>query len=743
MRQTPEQLLKMINREEQEKHRGSLKIFFGYAAGVGKTYAMLEAAHGAKQRGVDVVAGYVEPHARPATMALLKGLELIPAMEIRYHGRKQNEQECQGLERENQECQSPERENQECQSPKRENQECQGPERENRVPSGILIRELDLDAVIRRHPQLVLVDELAHTNAEGCRHAKRYQDVEELLKEGIDVYTTVNVQHLESLNDIVAAITGVMVRERIPDSVFDNASQVEVVDIEPQELLERLNGGYVYKEEQTRKALNHFFTLDNLTALREITLRRCADRVNMISESGRIKNGGDYYTEEHILVCLSSSPSNPKIIRTAARMVSAFHSAFTALYVETPDFAGMNDEDKTRLQANMRLAEQLGAKIEIVHGEDIPFQIAEFARLSGVSKIVIGRNTAVRRHFFQKPVLTERLIDHASNLDIHIIPDSDAIYRAKRLHRREEIVFDKKEVLLSFLMLLFTTAIAFLFHELGFGEANIIMIYIFGVLLISMITMHQIYSLISSVISVMLFSFFFTEPRFTLASHEKYYPVTLVVMFASAFMTGSLAVRLKKQARQSARAAYRTQILFDTNHLLETASRRDEIIAVTAKQLRKLLGRDLLIYPSDGKELGSPQLFFMNVEKVQEAYESDDRKANGFYKMDSGPDKEAYISESEKAVAAWVLKNNKHAGATTDTLSSAKCLYLSIRVKDHVYGVVGIVVGEKGLDAFEKSILLSILGECALALENEKNRNEKTEVFYHQKIYKNRKYSSF
>lgn len=299
-RQNPDELLRAIQHEETRDNRGHLKIFFGYAAGVGKTYAMLKAAHTAKHRGIDVIAGYIEPHARPQTTALLNGLECLPTKTVEYNS--------------------------------------------------ILLHEFDIDSAIARHPQLILVDELAHTNAEGCRHAKRYQDVEELLNAGIDVYTTVNVQHIESLNDQVASITGVMVRERIPDSVFDNADQVELVDIEPKELIERLQTGNVYREVQAKQAVANFFTIDNLTALREIALRRCADRVNLITEQARIKKNGDYHTDEHILVCLSSAPSNAKIIRTAARMANAFHSAFTALFVETPDFPAMSEENKKRLR---------------------------------------------------------------------------------------------------------------------------------------------------------------------------------------------------------------------------------------------------------------------------------------------------------------------------------------------------------------------------------------------------------
>ena len=330
-RKNPDQLLEIIRQEENKQKRGKLKIFFGYAAGVGKTYAMLTAAHEAQNRGVDVVAGYIEPHARPKTAALLDGLEMLPQLDIVYNG--------------------------------------------------IQLHEFNLDAAIARAPELILVDELAHTNAEGCRHVKRYQDIEELLKAGIDVYTTVNVQHIESLNDMVASVTEVLVRERIPDSVFDNANQVELVDIEPQDLIERLNAGAIYQESQAKRAVDNFFTVDNLTALRGIALRRCAQRVEILSENARIKNHGDYYIDEHILVCLSSSPSSTKIIRTAARMAKAFKGRFTALFVETADLSTMDDKNKERLYANLRLAEQLGAQVETVRGEDVPFQIAEFARV--------------------------------------------------------------------------------------------------------------------------------------------------------------------------------------------------------------------------------------------------------------------------------------------------------------------------------------------------------------------------
>lgn len=652
-RTDPERLLQKIKQESGAQGRGHLKIFFGYAAGVGKTYAMLKAAHAAKRRGVDVVVGYVEPHMRPQTTVLLNGLEQLPALEAEH--------------------------------------------------KGIKLREFDLDQAIKRAPQLILVDELAHTNADGCRHNKRYQDVQELLTAGIDVYTTVNVQHIESLNDMVASITGVSVRERVPDHLFDDASQVELVDIEPEELIERLNDGKIYRNEQAKRALGSFFSVENLTALREIALRRCADRVNKISEKVRPTGGSDYFTDEQILVCLSSSPTNAKIIRTAARMADAFKGGFTALFVETPTFAAMDGEDKERLRANIRLAQQLGAAIETVYGEDIALQIAEFARLSGVSKIVMGRSSASRRYFFGKPSLTERLTAAAPNLDIYIIPDKEEKrYRPQR-PRKRRIQFSVFDLLKSLLVLALCTGIGFLFDWLGFSEANIITIYILGVLTTAVITTGRVYSLALSVVSVLVFNFFFTDPRLTFQAYDSGYPVTFFVMFIAAFITSSLATKIKLHAKQSAQTAFRTKILFDTNQQLQKGQGKSEIISMTANQLVKLLKRDIIFYPEENGRLGTPGVFLANEASAAECY----------------------TAPNEQAVAAWVFKNNKRAGATTGTLGSAKCLYLAVRVSSAVYGVIGIGIGDQPLVSFENSIVLSILGECALALENDKAVRER------------------
>ena len=620
--------------ESEKRSRGKLKIYFGYAAGVGKTYAMLSAARQASSQGTDVILGYIDPHAHPQTAALMSGLEQLPTRQV----------------------------------------------------GGI--REFDIDAALVRKPQLILVDEFAHANAPGSRHTKRFQDIQELLNAGIDVYTTANVQHIESLNDTIASITGVPVEDRIPDSVFDHADQVELVDIEPSVLLERM--------------APPFFSLETLTALREITLRRCADRVNLLTGNQSV-----YHTDEHILVCLSSSPSNAKIIRTAARMARAFRGIFTALFVETPGTKAMHPEDKQRLRENMRLAQQLGATIETVYGEDVPYQIAEFARLSGVSKIVIGRSTATRKRIFSKPTLTERLIATAPGLDIHIIPDANAAgsYLEQQRRTLRVTAVSLSDLVKSLLVLLAATVIGFAFDAFGFTEANIVAVYLFAVLVISVIASSRLCGPLASFVSVLVFNFFFTVPRFTFHFYDTDYLVTFSIMFMVSLLTGSLATRLKDNAKQSARAAFRIKILFETNQLLQKGKDEPSVVNAAAGQLLKLLRKDLVIYLADGKSLALPRIF----------------RAEGSSQAD-------LTTETERTVADWVLRNNKHAGATTDTLSDARCLYLAIRVNHHVYGVVGIALEGVPLDSFENSVLLSILGECALALENIKNAREKEEA---------------
>lgn len=412
--------------------------------------------------------------------------------------------------------------------------------------------------------------------------------------------------------------------------------------------------------------------------------------------------------EEHILVCLSESPSNEKVIRTAAQMAEAFHGSLTAIFVETSDYeTSTYEEDKRKLRANMCLAEKLGAVIEIVHGDDIPFQIAEFARLSAVTKIIIGKSQTSRGKIFKKMTLTEQMLTNISNLDVYIIPGaSSSVESFQRKKKWNKVVFSLTDILKCIGILVAASCFGYIFYELGFAEANIITVYVLAVLLISVVVVNRMYSVMASIVSVLVFNFLFTEPRYTLRAYDQGYPVTFLIMFFAAFLTGTLATKLKNNAKQSAGAAFRTKILFDTNQMFQKAKDKEEIMSVTANQLMKLLRKDIVIYFVKNGELEAPIVFPISEEEE-----------TGCYK-----------TKKEQAVAAWVFRNNKHAGKTTGTMSDARCRYLAIRINDTVYGVVGIAMGEQNMDAFENSIVLSILGECALALENQKNAKEKEEA---------------
>lgn len=614
---------------------GQLKIFFGYAEGTGKTRTMLEEARSAKNQGIDVLVGSVSPDIPVQMPGLLEGLEQIETDQT---------------------------------------------------------GEPDFDRIITRDPELVLIDELAHTNGENSRYRNRYQYVTELLNHGIDVYTTLNVGNLESLHDIVVSITGIAVWEHIPDEIFDHASQVEFVDVEPRELLEHLKG---------RDSEDSQFTLAQLSALREVAFRRCADRAGKISD--QLYETDSFHTEEHILVCLSSAPSNEKVIRTAAKMARAFNSRFTGLFVETPDFAAATEENKKRLRDHFRLAKQLGAELEIVYGEDVPYQIAEYARFSGITKIVFGRSSFARRHWFRKSYFTEQLLSYAPEIDIHIIPDrnADAAYypRKAKTGRKWSVL---KNIFISAGILGSATLLGLLFHGLGFTESNIIMVYILGVLLTSVLTSHQIYSLVTSAACIFIFNFLFTTPRFSLRAYDTGYPVTFVIMFLTAYITGTFALRYKRQAKQSAKIARRTKILFDTDQLLSKSRSKEDIIRTTAEQIVELLDRNIVVFDNRNGHLSEPRFFRENP-------------------VDAGK----YNAEKEFITAEWVLHNNHAAGATTDIFPDGRYLYFALRVNDRVYGVVGIEAENAPLDSSEHSILLSILGEAALALENEKNTRDK------------------
>lgn len=658
-RATPEELLRRIQAEEEAKEKekkGKLCIFLGYAAGVGKTCAMLDAAHELLKEGVDVAAGYIEPHARPETSKREEGLEKVSPLLVPY--------------------------------------------------KGIDLRELDLDAVLRRKPQLVLVDELAHTNAAGLRHSKRYEDIEEILDAGIDVYTTVNIQHLESLNDIVGSITGIHVRERVPDKIFDSADQVKLVDIEPDILIERLKEGKIYKAVQAERALQNFFAKDKLIALREIALRRMADKVNRLAVLEHIQNesgeNGEYYQGEHVMTCISAAPSCRKVIRSASRMAYAFHAKFTALYVETTALQNAEPAVKKARDENIHLAEALGAKVVTVFGDDVAFQIAEYARVSSVTKLVLGRTNHRILLGQKKGTLTDQISEYMPELDIFIIPDAgNAGKKRYFLHTPKRYVSAKAteslymDLLKETAALCMATGVGFLFRKLGFVDADIIMGYLFSILILSLYTTRRYIAVSAAVLSVFLFDWFFVHPYYSLTFYSGEYSVTFGIMLLFSIIISTVLSTGRQQARESAKIMYRTELLLENSRKMRRVENVKDLLMELSEKVLKLMNLSVVFYVRKEEKTTGPWLFPREGVSKEELGKTQDEK--------------------ERAVVDWVMANKKRAGCCTHTLPDAKAMYLPIKTSDEIYGVMGMILEEKReIPSFEYGLLTAMLNEAAL-----------------------------
>jgi len=430
-RPNPDELLAQVQADEAQAHRGTLKIFFGYAAGVGKTYTMLETARRAKDEGRDVVVGYVEPHGRRETEALLEGLETIPDRRVEYRG--------------------------------------------------VMLREFDVDAALSRRPELLLVDELAHTNAEGSRHAKRWQDVEELLAAGINVWTTLNVQHIESLNDVIGQVTGITVRETVPDRVFDSADDLELVDVSPEELLARLQAGKVYIPQQAERALRSFFQKSNLVALRELSFRHAAQRLHSDVESVRRQKAitQPWATAERLLVCAGPSPTTARVIRTAKRMAAALDAPWIAVSVELGGIATSNSV-KEQIAQHFRLAERLGAETVTLAGQDVAGTILDYARSRNVTKLFIGKTRRPRWRRWVFRTVVDELLDNSGRIDVYVIhgeedPKETAPARQPSFRK------DWLPYLWAGGTIALSGAVAALFATLQMAEANIVMVFLAAV----------------------------------------------------------------------------------------------------------------------------------------------------------------------------------------------------------------------------------------------------------------------
>jgi two-component system sensor histidine kinase KdpD len=636
-RPDPDELLEHIQAEKPL--RGRLKIFLGYAAGVGKTYAMLEAAHQRRQQGVDALVGYVETHGRVETEAFLGDLEVLPRRQVEYHG--------------------------------------------------VDLPELDVDAVLKRHPALVLIDELAHTNAPGSRHPKRYLDVEEILDAGIDVYTTLNIQHLESLNDVVAQVTGVVVRETVPDRVLDEASEIEVIDLPPDELLTRLNEGKVYVPEQAQRAIQQFFRKGNLSALREISLRRAAARVDdqmrLYMRTRLIP--GPWPAAERLLVGVSPSPLAEKVVRTARRLADELGAEWFALYVESASRPELGAADRQRIGSTLRLAEELGARTRTLTGRSIPDTILAYARKHNVTKILLGKPVQSRWRELLRGSLVEQLIHASGDIDVYVISGTAEAKAASiteewRPHR------PLGRYLLAAGLVIMATLLGMLIRG-DLEPANLVMLYLASTVL-SAIFLGRGPSLLVSILGVLAFDFFLVPPYFTLSVHDTQYIVTFSGLFIVSLVISTLTAQVREQAEAAIQREANTSTLYTLGRDLTSAMDLKEVASIIISRLGEAFGRDAVIFlPQDGQ---------LQVYARAQDYQAD---------------------PNELGVASWAFEHGQPAGLGTDTLPAAPLRCQPMKTARGLIGVIGIHPKEPGrlLTPDQRQTFESFVHQAALAIE--------------------------
>ncbi|ODJ60408.1 two-component sensor histidine kinase [Brochothrix thermosphacta] len=643
-RPNPDAILKQVTQQNRQK-TGKLRVFFGYAAGVGKTYAMLRDAHEQLLQGKKIMAGYVEPHVRPETLALLEGIPTIPVKQVSY--------------------------------------------------KKMTLSEFDLDEALRLKPDIVLVDELAHTNVIGSRNKKRYQDIDELLHAGIDVYTTVNVQHIESLNDVVESITHVQVVETVPDTFLDQA-YLRLIDIEPEELLERLRAGKIYRPLQAKKAMQHFFALENLKLLREIAVRRAADHIGMTNPieevSVRVKLL-TYLDEEHI-------QGTEKCLRWTARLAAAFRSEWTLLVIENEEDEHDDLMREQRCKV-MKLAQSLGADIVTLSGHDTLDTLTHYAKMTGVTDIIIAKqrnHSHVHRLFKQE--LEDDLIQRLPQVDLHIIPYHDKREGQKR-NRLNHINFIQRHFSAAdFIKMLFYILVATLLSKIVLlmhsGDQNVIIVYLFFILIISRVTHGYFYGALASVISVLLFNWLFVDPLYSLTVYKPGYPVTMVIMLLVALFTSNMMIRVKSQAKEAVRKEHRMTILYELNQQLLANQSLAGMMAIANTKVMETMGRSVIFYS------GLPE-------------RKSDRKLS-VYRGD--PTAAALTTPEEEAVAHWVYLNQKFAGSGTDTLNGAAGYYFPVVSQGRSLAVIGLRVNpERPLHRENLNFLKLLTSQLSLALE--------------------------
>jgi two-component system, OmpR family, sensor histidine kinase KdpD len=639
-RPDPDTLLVHVTENERQKHRGKLKIFLGYIAGVGKTYEMLRAAHLRKDECIDVQIGYIETHGRIETEALVKGLPVIPRKEVEYRG--------------------------------------------------IRLEEMDLDGILKNHPTLVLVDELAHTNVPGSRHPKRYQDVEELLAAGIDVYTTLNIQHVESLNDVVAQISGIIVRETIPDRVIDEAAEIEVVDLAPPELLQRLREGKVYVPDMARTAIEQFFNEGNLYALRELALRRAAERVDdqMLAYMQTRAIPGPWAASEHLLVCIGPSPLSERLVRTARRQADRMNASWSAVYIETPSHHRLSKEGKEQLWRTLQLAEKMGATTATLFGLNVASAVLEYARRHNVTRIVIGKTLRPRWQEFVFGSVVDQLIHNSGPIDIYVIssgkdtPDKPAVM--------EPLLpaTPPKDYIVSLVLIVIITMAGWPIHRY-LSPTNQAMIYLLAVVAVAW--RRGLWpAIFTSIIGVLAFDFFFVPPYLTFRFTDSEYLIT----FAGMVIVGSLISLLVARAKDYADAASirekETGTLYALSQDLAVAVTTDAIITAVRNHIRGIFEWD--------------SVFLLPKQK-------------GLVVHSASPG--LVTDDDDIAVATWAFQHGAVAGYDTDTLHGSRLRFIPLQGTQGIVGIMGVRPTEpNGVITPEQSrILTAFANQAALALE--------------------------
>jgi two-component system sensor histidine kinase KdpD len=641
-RPDPDQLLQRAREEEDRKREGQLKMFFGAAPGVGKTYAMLEAARQKKREGVEIVVGLVETHSRKETEALLEGLEILPRRNVEYRG--------------------------------------------------TILKEFDLDAALRRKPAIILVDELAHTNAPGSRHKKRWQDIYELLGAGISVYTTVNVQHLESLNDVVSQITGVNVRETVPDFLLDRADEIELIDLPPDDLIQRLREGKVYMPDQAAAAIENFFRKGNLIALRELALRRTADRVDEQMQVYRQDKGikDIWPAGERILVCVGHNPRSIRLIHAARRLAAGLRAEWIAVHVEAPSRVRSSESDMKQLADHMRLAESLGAETVTLSGQRMSEEILTYARNRNVTRIIVGKPTHPpwKDKLFGSPL--DEIVRGSGDIDVYVISGDVAVPHLHQASKRAPRTGRKREWLWSLLTVSLCTGIARLMFPY-FERLDLAMIFLLGVVLTASRTSTWP-ALFATVLSIAAFDFFFIPPYYSFAVSDIRYFFTFIVMFIVSFVISRLTLRVRDQAESARLRERRTASLYNLSRDLVRERGAQRLSEIAMKHIGEVFDSQVVVCIPDDQNRLAPA-------------------TNGPFAFT--PD------QQELSVAQWVYEHRQPAGLGSDTLPGAKALYLPLIASGGVIGVVGILP-KSAPDGFEPEqfhYLEAFANQTAIAIE--------------------------